>query len=45
MDTRANSRRVTLLHYLVNEAEMQNEAAIAFVDELFQDLNLVCRYM
>lgn len=43
-DTRANKPRVTLLHYLVNEAEKKNSNAIAFVDELFPDLNFLTRY-
>ena len=42
-DTRANKPRVTLLHYVVNEAEKKHSNAIAFVDELFPDLNHLSR--
>ncbi|XP_062592916.1 inverted formin-2-like, partial [Saccostrea cucullata] len=38
MDTRANKPRVTLLHYLVGEAEKENKDALAFVDEMSSDL-------
>lgn len=44
-DTRANKPRVTLLHYLVNEAEKENMDAIAFVDELFPDLSYLSRFV
>ena len=42
-DTRANKPRVTLLHYLVNEAEKQNKDAISFADDLVGDLNVLSR--
>lgn len=38
MDTRANKPRVTLLHYLVGEAEKENQDALTFVEELSPDL-------
>ncbi|XP_056003577.1 inverted formin-2-like [Ostrea edulis] len=38
MDTRANKPRVTLLHYLVEDAEKENEDALSFVGELSSDL-------
>lgn len=38
MDTRANKPRVTLLHYLVGEAEKENQDALNFVEELSPDL-------
>eukprot|EP00105_Crassostrea_gigas_P020124 XP_011438826.1 PREDICTED: inverted formin-2 [Crassostrea gigas] len=38
MDTRANKPRVTLLHYLVGEAEKENHDALNFVEELSPDL-------
>ncbi|WAQ98029.1 INF2-like protein [Mya arenaria] len=44
-DTRANKPRVTLLHYLVNEAEKEHSNAIAFVDELFPDLSYINRFI
>ncbi|KAH3836359.1 hypothetical protein DPMN_109729 [Dreissena polymorpha] len=44
MDTRANKPRVTLLHYLVNEAEKKNRDAIAFVEKLDSDLNFLSRF-
>ncbi|KAH3872566.1 hypothetical protein DPMN_035784 [Dreissena polymorpha] len=44
MDFRANKPRVTLLHYLVNEAEKKNSDATAFVDELYPDLNFLSRF-
>ncbi|XP_052276568.1 inverted formin-2-like isoform X5 [Dreissena polymorpha] len=44
MDTRANKPRVTLLHYLVNEAEKKNRDAIAFVEKLDSDLNFLSRH-
>lgn len=34
MDTRANKPRVTLLHFLVSEAEKENKEVINFADEL-----------
>ncbi|XP_053399778.1 inverted formin-2-like isoform X2 [Mercenaria mercenaria] len=44
IDTRANKPRITLLHYLVNEAEKKNSNAVAFVDELFPDLSFLTKY-
>ena len=38
MDTRANTPRVTLLHYLVEEAEGSDQTALGFVEELSPDL-------
>lgn len=43
IDTRANKPRITLLHYLVNEAEKKHNDAIAFVDELFPDLSFLTK--
>ncbi|GFN80727.1 inverted formin-2 [Plakobranchus ocellatus] len=34
MDTRANKPRVTLLHYLVEEAQKEQEDVLSFVDEI-----------
>ncbi|KAL3878299.1 hypothetical protein ACJMK2_030663 [Sinanodonta woodiana] len=42
-DTRANKPRVTLLHYLVNEAEKENKNAISFADQLLPDLNTLSK--
>ena len=44
MDTRANKPRVTLLHYLVDEAEEQHEEdVLSFADELSQSLTPASR--
>ncbi|KAK3594658.1 hypothetical protein CHS0354_003581 [Potamilus streckersoni] len=43
MDTRANKPRVTLLHYLVNEAEKENKNAISFADELLPNMNTLSK--
>ena len=45
MDTRANKPRVTLLHYLVGEAEKENKDALAFVDELSPDLSKASKWV
>lgn len=44
MDTRANKPRVTLLHFLVGEAERENKSALLFVEELYPDLSTASRY-
>ncbi|KAL5011361.1 hypothetical protein ScPMuIL_009912 [Solemya velum] len=38
MDTRANKPRITLLHFLVSEAEKENKTAISFADDLYPAL-------
>ncbi|GFR84521.1 inverted formin-2 [Elysia marginata] len=44
MDTRANKPRVTLLHYLVEEAEKEHEEdVLSFADELAQPLTAASR--
>lgn len=43
IDTRANKPRVTLLHFLVGEAEKENKSALLFVEELYPDLSIACR--
>ena len=45
MDTRANKPRVTLLHFLVGEAERENKDALTFVEEMSPDLNAAARYV
>ncbi|XP_061190247.1 inverted formin-2-like [Saccostrea echinata] len=40
MDTRANKPRVTLLHYLVEEAEKENKDALSFVEEMSEHLTI-----
>ena len=45
MDTRANKPRVTLLHYLVGEAEKENKDALTFVDELSPDLSKASKWV
>lgn len=44
MDTRANKPRVTLLHYLVGEAEKENQDALNFVEELSPDLSKASKW-
>lgn len=43
-DTRASNPRVTLLHYLVEEAEKKDKDALAFVGELYPDLNRASKF-
>lgn len=43
-DTRASNPRVTLLHYLVEEAEKRDKDALAFVGELYPDLNSASKF-
>lgn len=45
MDTRANKPRVTLLHYLVGEAEKENQDALNFVEELSPDLSKASKWV
>ncbi|XP_078330126.1 inverted formin-2-like [Crassostrea virginica] len=44
MDTRANMPRVTLLHYLVEEAERSDQTALGFVEELSPDLTRASKF-
>lgn len=44
MDTRASIPRVTLLHYLVEEAERKDKDALVFVGELYPDLNRASKF-
>ena len=45
MDTRANKPRVTLLHFMVAQAEKENKDALAFVDQMFPDLTAAGRFV
>jgi hypothetical protein len=45
MDTRANKPRVTLLHYLVEDAERENKDSLSFVEELSSDLARASRFI
>ena len=43
-ETRSNVPRVTLLHYMVTEAQQQNERVIEFAHELSQTLQRTHRF-
>lgn len=45
MDTRSNKPRMTLLHFMVSEAEKENKDALLFVEEMSPDLNAATRYV
>ena len=43
METRANKPRMTLLHYLVDEAEKEDKHVLEFADELQEPLTAASR--
>lgn len=42
-ETRANKPRVTLLHYLVEQAEKENKEVLQFADDLLPSLKTASR--
>jgi hypothetical protein len=43
--TKSNTAKMTLLHYLVEEAQQKNNEALGFVDELLEPLQKASRFV